>query len=93
MTCSLHDLIKFIISNVMETRPDDLAFFNQFVDKGLLERLNYIKHQNVCISYTNAIEQLQNCGAEFEYPVAWGIDLQTEHERYLTDKFLKTCIW
>ena len=84
------DLIKFIISYVMETCPDDLAFFNQFVDKGLLERLNHIVTSDfACISYTNAIEQLQNCGAEFEYPVAWGIDLQTEHERYLTEQIFK----
>ncbi|MBS5394374.1 MAG: asparagine--tRNA ligase [Clostridium sp.] len=84
------DLIKFIISNVMETCPDDLAFFNQFVDKGLLERLNHIVTSDfACISYTNAIEQLQNYGAEFEYPVAWGIDLQTEHERYLTEQIFK----
>ena len=84
------DLIKFIISFVMETCPDDLAFFNQFVDKGLLERLNHIvTSEFACISYTNAIEQLQNCGAEFEYPVAWGIDLQTEHERYLTEQIFK----
>ena len=84
------DLIKFIISFVMETCPDDLAFFNQFVDKGLLERLNHIvTSEFACISYTNAIKQLQNCGAEFEYPVAWGIDLQTEHERYLTEQIFK----
>ena len=84
------DLIKFIISFVMETCPDDLAFFNQFLDKGLLERLNHIvTSEFACISYTNAIEQLQNCGAEFEYPVAWGIDLQTEHERYLTEQIFK----
>lgn len=84
------DLIKFIISYVMETCPDDLAFFNQFVDKGLLERLNHIVTSDfACISYTNAIEHLQNCGAEFEYPVAWGIDLQTEHERYLTEQIFK----
>ena len=84
------DLIKFIISYVMETCSDDLAFFNQFVDKGLLERLNHIVTSDfACISYTNAIEQLQNCGAEFEYPVAWGIDLQTEHERYLTEQIFK----
>ena len=84
------DLIKFIISFVMETCPDDLAFFNQFLDKGLLDRLNHIvTSEFACISYTNAIEQLQNCGAEFEYPVAWGIDLQTEHERYLTEQIFK----
>lgn len=60
------------------------------MDKGLLERLNHIvTSEFACISYTNAIEQLQNCGAEFEYPVAWGIDLQTEHERYLTEQIFK----
>ena len=55
-----------------------------------MERLNHIvTSEFACISYTNAIEQLQNCGAEFEYPVAWGIDLQTEHERYLTEQIFK----
>ncbi len=84
------DLIKFIISYVMETCPDDLAFFNQFVDKELLERLNHIVTSDfACITYTNAIEKLQNCGAEFEYPVAWGMDLQTEHERYLTEQIFR----
>lgn len=84
------DLIKFIISYVMQTCPDDLAFFNQFVDQGLLERLQHIVSSNFAyITYTEAIKQLQNCGADFEYPVTWGIDLQTEHERYLTEQIFK----
>ncbi len=84
------DLIKYILSYVMEVCRDDLAFFNSFVDKGLLERLEHVKASEFArVTYTDAVARLQSCGAEFEYPVAWGMDLQTEHERYLTEQIFK----
>jgi asparaginyl-tRNA synthetase len=83
-------MIKYIIKTVMEKCPDDLNFFNSFVDKGLLERLNSVVSSDFGrVTYTDAIEILKNSGEKFEYPVEWGIDLQTEHERYLTEKHFK----
>ena len=64
--------------------------FNKFIDKGLIERLNHVANSDFArVSYTDAVEILKNCGKEFEYPVEWGIDLQTEHERYLTEEHFK----
>jgi len=84
------DLIKYIISYVMQTCPDDLMFCNQFIDTGLIERLQYILNVDfACITYTEAIKRLQTCGANFTYPVIWGMDLQTEHERYLTEQIFQ----
>lgn len=81
------DMIKFVIRSVMERCPDDLAFCNQFVDKGLLERLNHVVSSDFArVSYTEAVQMLEKSGAQFEYPVKWGIDLQTEHEKYLTEQ-------
>ena len=78
-------MVKYIIRMVMERCPEELAFFNQFVDKGLLERLeNVVNNDFQRITYTEAVDILQKSGAEFKYPVEWGCDLQTEHERYLT---------
>lgn len=83
-------MIKYIIKTVMEKCPDDIAFFNSFVDKGLVERLNGVVNSNFGhVTYTEAIEILKNSGEKFDYPVEWGIDLQTEHERYLTEKHFK----
>ena len=80
-------MIKSVIREVMERCPDELAFFDQFVDKGLLARLaNVVESDFVRISYTEAVEILKKNNDHFQYPVDWGTDLQTEHERYLTEK-------
>ncbi|MBC8529520.1 asparagine--tRNA ligase [Christensenellaceae bacterium NSJ-44] len=81
------DMVKYIINYVLEQAPDEIAFFNQFVDKGLLERLKNVAGSDFGrVSYTEAIELLQKSGRNFQYPVAWGCDLQTEHERYLSEE-------
>ena len=81
------DMIKFIIKYVMENAPEELEFFNQFVDKELLERLNNVVSSDFGrVTYTEAVELLKKSGQEFSYPVEWGTDLQTEHERYLTEQ-------
>ncbi len=80
------DMIKYIIAYVLEHAPEEMAFFNQFVDKGLLERLNHVLSSDFGhVTYTEAIELLEKHNDQFEYPVHWGSDLQTEHERYLTE--------
>ncbi len=80
-------MIKFVVRYVMENCSAELAFFNNFVDKELLARLtNLVESDFVRLSYTDAVKMLKECGEKFEYPVEWGIDLQTEHERYLTEK-------
>ena len=84
------EMIKYIISYVMEHCPEEMEFFNNFVDKGLIERLNHIVNSEfVRITYTEAVEILQKSGKKFEYPVEWGLELQTEHERYLTEEVYK----
>ena len=84
------DMLKYVISYVLENAPEEMAFFNNFVDKGLLDRLNNILENDFGhVTYTEAIDILKNSGKEFEYPVSWGIDLQTEHERYLTEEVFK----
>ncbi len=84
------DMIKYIIAFVLERAPEEMEFFNQFVDKGLLERLNHVLHSDFGhVTYTEAVEILEKHNAEFEYPVHWGSDLQTEHERYLTEVVFK----
>lgn len=81
------DMIKYIIHHVLKNCKQELEFFNSFVDKTLLERLNALADSDYCkVTYTEAIELLQKSGAEFKYPVSWGCDLQTEHERYLTEQ-------
>ena len=83
-------MLKYVINYVMEECPEELQFFNSFVDKGLLERLNHIVSSDFArVTYTEAVEILENCGKKFDYPVSWGIDLQTEHERYLTEEHFK----
>ncbi len=83
-------MIKYVVKYVMETCPRELEFFNKFIDNGLLERLNGLVTSDFGrISYTEAIEKLQESGHEFEYPVFWGMDMQTEHERYLTEQIFK----
>ena len=84
------DMIKYIINYVMENAKEEMDFFNNFIDKGLYERLNHILDSEFgCITYTEAIELLKNSGHEFQYPVKWGVDLQTEHERYITEQLMK----
>ncbi|MGN0713779.1 MAG: asparagine--tRNA ligase [Anaerovoracaceae bacterium] len=83
-------MIKYIINYVLENAPEEMQFFNSFVDKGLLDRLNHIVNSDFgCVTYTEAVDLLLKSGKEFQYPVAWGIDLQTEHERYLTEEIFK----
>lgn len=83
-------MIKFVVKYIMDNCPKELEFFNNFMDKGLLERLNHIVNSPFeRMSYTEAVKLLEEHKDEFEYPVYWGCDLQTEHERYLTEKLLQ----
>ena len=84
------EMVKYLIRYVMENAPEEMEFFNNFIDQGLLERLNNIVNSDFGkITYTEAVELLLKEKAAFEYPVKWGSDLQTEHERYLTEKIFK----
>ena len=84
------DMIKYIINDVLENCLEEMEFFNSFVDKGLLERLdNIVSNDFARITYTEAVEILKDSGVKFEYPVEWGLELQTEHERYLTEQVFK----
>ena len=84
------DMIKYVLAYVMEQCPDEMKFFNQFYDKGLLERLqNVVDSDFVRLPYTEAVDILVKSGKKFDYPVSWGTDLQTEHERYLTEEVYK----
>ena len=86
----MESMVKHIINRVMERCPDDLAFFNSFVDKGLIERLQHVASSDFGrVTYTEAVKLLKESGVKFDYPVEWGIDLQTEHERYLTEQIFK----
>ena len=83
-------LLKYVIEYVLENAPEEMAFFNQFVDKGLLDRLNNVLHSQFGhITYTEAVKILEEHNDQFDYKVAWGCDLQTEHERYLTEQVFK----
>lgn len=92
--CDLHgdmdvaeQMVKYIIRTVMERCEDELLFFNQFMDQGLIERLKHIAESDFArITYTKAVDILKKSGAQFQYPVEWGMDLQTEHERYITEE-------
>mgnify|MGYP002571673137 CR=1 FL=1 len=87
-------MIKYIINYVLENAPEEMEFFNKFMDKGLIERLqNIVNSDFERVTYTEAVEILQKSGEDFQYPVEWGIDLQTEHERYLTEKVYKKPIF
>ena len=84
------DMIKYIFKYVLDNCPEEMEFFNNFIDKGLLERLNHVINSDfVRISYTDAVKELEKHNGEFEYKVSWGIDLQTEHERYLCEQIFK----
>ncbi len=83
-------MIKYIIQYVLENAPEEMNFFNGFVDKGLLDRLNHVVNSEFGrVTYTEAIELLEKHNDNFEYKVSWGSDLQTEHERYLTEEIFK----
>ena len=84
------DMIRSVIRSVMERCPDDLAFCGQFIDKGLIDRLNHVANSDFArVTYTDAVEILKKENSRFEYPVEWGSDLQTEHERFLTEQVFK----
>ena len=88
------DMLKYIIRYVLENAPEELEFFNSFVDRGLLERLRHVESSDFGrVTYTEAIEILQKSGQEFEYKPEWGAELQTEHERYLTEQVCKKPIF
>lgn len=83
-------MIKYIIKYVLENAPEEMNFFNSFVDKGLLDRLNHVMNSEFGrVTYTEAIKILEEHNDKFEYKVSWGADLQTEHERYLTEEVFK----
>ncbi|HIU02719.1 MAG TPA: asparagine--tRNA ligase [Candidatus Onthocola gallistercoris] len=84
------DMLKYIIRYVLENAPEEMAFFNQFVDKGLIERLEHVLNSDFAhVTYTEAVEILEKNNDKFDYKVHWGSDLQTEHERYLTEQIFK----
>ncbi len=88
------DMVKFVINDVFEHCPQEMEFFNSFVDKGLIDRLhNVADNEFGRITYTEAIDILEKSGKKFDFPVKWGIDLQTEHERYLTEEVFKKPIF
>ena len=83
-------MTKFVIRYVLDNCPDEMAFFNQFIDKGLIERLELVANSEFGrITYTDAIEILKKNNKKFQFPVEWGVDIQTEHERYLTEVVFK----
>ena len=84
------EVIKYVLKRVLEECPEEMNFFNKFYDHGLIERLqNVVNSDFARLDYTEAIRILENCGEKFEYPVYWGCDLKSEHERYLTDVIYK----
>ncbi len=83
-------MLKYVIRYVLENAPEEMAFFNQFVDKGLIERLEHVVNSDFAhVTYTEAVEILEKHNDAFDYKVSWGCDLQTEHERYLTEEVFK----
>ena len=83
-------MIKYIINYILENAPEEMEFFDKFINKGILERMqNIVESDFARITYTEAVEILQKSGQEFQYPVEWGIDLQTEHERYITEQVFR----
>lgn len=83
-------MLKYVIRYVMEHAPEEMDFFNSFVDKGLLDRLNNVVNNDFArVTYTEAVELLEKHNDKFNYKVSWGVDLQTEHERYLTEQIFK----
>ena len=88
--CLAEDMLKFVIKYVLENAPEEMEFLNKFVDNGLIERLTFVANSDFGrVTYTDAIEILKKNNENFDYPVEWGSDLQTEHERYLTEEVFK----
>ncbi len=86
----MEEMVKFIITTVLEKCPQEIDFFNAFVDKGLKDRLIHVATSDFArVTYTEAVDLLEKSGAAFKFPVSWGMDLQTEHERYLTEQIYK----
>ena len=84
------DMIKYIVKYVMDECPEEMEFFNQFIEKGLFDKLNNVLNSNFGkVTYTEAVDILINSGKKFDYPVKWGIDLQSEHERFLSEEHFK----
>ena len=84
------NMIKYTFKYVLDNCPEEMEFFNNFIDKGLLDRLNHVINSDfVRVSYTDAVKELEKHNGEFQYKVSWGVDLQTEHERYLCEKIYK----
>ena len=84
------DMIKYTFKYVLDNFPEEMEFFNKFIDKDLLERLNHVINSDFArVTYTDAVKELEKHNNEFEYKVSWGVDLQTEHERYLCEKIYK----
>ncbi len=83
-------MVKYIIKYVMDECPEEMEFFNQFIEKGLFDKLNNVLNNDFGrVTYTEAIDILVNSGKKFDYPVKWGIDLQSEHERFLSEEYFK----
>ena len=83
-------MLKYVFNAVLRERRDDLEFFTQHIDKDAIDRLErFVASDFAQIDYTDAIEVLKNCGKSFEFPVSWGIDLSSEHERYLAEEHFK----
>ena len=81
------DMLKYLLQDAMDHCPEDMQLFNNFIEKGLLKKLQTVVDKDFAhITYTEAVDRLCSCGKNFEYPVEWGIDLQSEHERYLTEE-------
>ncbi|PEL14017.1 asparagine--tRNA ligase [Bacillus sp. AFS017336] len=88
------DMVKYVINYVFEQAPEEMEFFNSFIDKTLIERLkNALESDFGRVTYTEAVELLQKADKKFEYPVEWGTDLQTEHERYLSEEVYKRPVY
>ena len=84
------DMIKYIFNYVLENCPEEMEFFNKFIDNGLLDRLNHVISSDFArVTYAEAIKELEKHNDEFEFKVSWGVDLQTEHERYLCEKIYR----
>ncbi|WP_319200270.1 asparagine--tRNA ligase [uncultured Ilyobacter sp.] len=87
-------MVKYVIKYVMDECPEEMEFFNSFIEKGLFEKLNNVLNNDFGrVTYTEAIDILESCGKKFDFPVEWGIDLQSEHERYLAEEHFKKPIF
>lgn len=84
------DFLKYVIKDVLESCPEDMEFFNKFIEKGIIDTLNSVIHAEFArVTYTEAVEQLEKSNKKFEFPLKWGSDLQSEHEKYLTEKIYR----